>query len=56
LIRDFYGISDVCLSLPAVLNSRGVDRVLQIDLDEQETSGLRRSAEVLKSNIAKIGF
>jgi malate/lactate dehydrogenase len=33
-----------------------VDRVLQIDLDEQETTGLRRSAEVLKSNIAKIGF
>jgi L-lactate dehydrogenase len=56
LIRDYYGISDVCLSLPAVLNSRGVDRVLKIDLDEQETIGLRRSAEVLKSTIARIGF
>jgi L-lactate dehydrogenase len=56
LIRDYYGISDVCLSLPAVLNTRGVDRVLKIELDEQETTGLRRSAEVLKSTIARIGF
>ncbi len=56
LIRDYYGVSDLCLSLPAVLNSRGVDRVLQIELDEQETTGLRRSAEILKSTIARIGF
>jgi L-lactate dehydrogenase len=56
LIRDYYGIGDVCLSLPAVLNSRGVDRVLKIELDEQEVRGLQRSAEILKSTIAKIGF
>jgi L-lactate dehydrogenase len=56
LIRDYYGVSDVCLSLPAVLNSRGVDRVLRIELGDQEVIGLRRSAEVLKSTIAKIGF
>ena len=55
-IRDYYGISDVCFSLPAVLNSRGVDRVLRIELDEPEVTGLRRSAEVLKSTIARIGF
>jgi L-lactate dehydrogenase len=56
LIRDYYGIGDICLSLPAVLNSRGVDRVLRIELDEQEATGLRRSAELLKSTVAGIGF
>ena len=56
LIRDYYGIGDVCLSLPAVLNSHGVDRVLRLELDDEEVTGLRRSAEILKSTIAKIGF
>jgi L-lactate dehydrogenase len=56
LIHDYYGIGEVCLSLPAVVNSRGVDRFLRIELDEQEVTGLRRSAESLKSTIAKIGF
>jgi L-lactate dehydrogenase len=56
LIRDYYGIDEVCLSLPAVLNSHGVDRVLRLELDDEEVTGLRRSAEILKSTIAKIGF
>jgi L-lactate dehydrogenase len=56
LIQDYYGIGDVCLSLPAVLSSRGVDRVLQIELDKQELTGLLRSSEVLKSTLASIGL
>jgi L-lactate dehydrogenase len=56
LIRDYYGIGDVCFSLPTVLNKAGVDRVLRIQLNEEEAAGLRRSAEVLKGTIAKIGL
>ena len=54
LIRDYYGISNVCLSLPAVLNRGGVDRVLRLELDPEEEAGLRRSAEVLQSMIAEL--
>ena len=53
-IRDYCGISDVCLSLPAVLNREGVDRVLRLELNPEEAAGLRRSAEVLQSTIAKL--
>jgi L-lactate dehydrogenase len=53
-IGDYYGISDVCLSLPAVLNREGVDRVLRLELNPEEAAGLRRSAEVLQSTIAKL--
>jgi L-lactate dehydrogenase len=52
LIRDYYGINDICLSLPAVVNRRGVDRVLRLELDAAETAGLQRSAEVLQGTIA----
>jgi len=56
LIRDYYGIGDVCLSLPAVLNRGGVDRLLSLELDLQEVAALRRSAEVLKGTIAQLGL
>ncbi|MGO8795419.1 MAG: L-lactate dehydrogenase [Candidatus Sulfotelmatobacter sp.] len=51
LIRDYYGINGLCLSLPAVVNRRGVDRVLRLELDAAEMAGLQRSAEVLRGTI-----
>jgi len=49
LIRNYYGIDDVCLSLPAILNCEGVHNVLRLHLDAEEQQKLQRSAEVLKS-------
>lgn len=42
-----YQISDVCLSTPCVLGEKGVMRVLELPLDDAETSDLHRSAKVL---------
>ncbi len=54
LIHDYYGIGDVCLSLPAVLNRGGVDRVLRLELNAEETAGLQRSAEVLRETAKRL--
>ncbi len=54
LIEDYYGISDVYLSLPAVIDRGGVERVLRLELSPEEADGLRRSAEVLKGTIAQL--
>jgi L-lactate dehydrogenase len=56
LIQDYYGIRDVCLSLPTVLDRTGVDRLLRPELSGEEVDGLRRSAEVLKSTIRQLGL
>jgi L-lactate dehydrogenase len=56
LIRDYYGISDLCLSLPTVLSQGGVDRVLRLELNNGEVAGLRRSAEVLRATITELGL
>ncbi|HWQ45344.1 MAG TPA: L-lactate dehydrogenase [Longilinea sp.] len=56
LIRDYYCINDVYLSLPSVIDAEGVVRSLRLDLDEQEMTGLCHSAEVLKSTLKTIGF
>lgn len=52
LIQDYRGIHAVCLSLPTVVNRAGVERVLNVELEEQELASLRQSAEVLKSTLA----
>jgi len=54
LVEDFYGINDVYLSLPAVVHSGGVERVLRLELADEEIEGLRRSASILKSTIEQI--
>lgn len=46
--QGMYGISDqVFLSLPCVLNSRGVSSVVNMNLTQDEVSQLKKSADTL---------
>lgn len=54
LVEDAYGVSDVYLSLPAVIGRTGVERMVRLPLNEQETTGLQQSAEILKSSIGQL--
>lgn len=49
-----YGISDVAVSLPCVVNRNGIDRHLDIRMNEDELTQLRLSAEKLKSVIKEV--
>ena len=51
LMQGQHGVEDVCLSLPTVVNSGGVARVLEIDLSDSERAGFRASAEKMKDTI-----
>ena len=42
-----YGISDVAMSLPAMIGEDGIERVLEPDLTDDEIAALKRSAEGL---------
>jgi L-lactate dehydrogenase len=55
LIEDYYGIDDVCLSLPTVVSRKGIERVLRLDLSPREARGVRKSAEVLRQTIESLG-
>jgi L-lactate dehydrogenase len=48
LVQDFYGISDVCLSLPTIIDHGGVAKLLRIQLSDTEADQLRKSAAVLQ--------
>ena len=49
-----YGINDVALSLPCVVNRNGIDRYLDIRMTEEELDQLRLSADKLKSVIKDV--
>jgi L-lactate dehydrogenase len=46
-----YGIDGVYLSLPCVVGRGGVERVIEIPLDERERAGLRASADILRRTV-----
>ena len=54
MMHGEYGIDDVCLSIPVVVNAHGcVNKVLP-DMTEEEVEKLRRSADTLKAVIAQV--
>jgi len=56
LLSNYHGISEVCLSVPCIVNAKGVDAVLPIPLNDAEKSGLQNSAEQIRNAIRACGF
>jgi L-lactate dehydrogenase len=51
LIQNYYGIPDVCFSLPTVVDRGGIEKVIRLELAPEESERLHRSAEVLAGTI-----
>ncbi len=56
LVKDYLGINDIYLSLPAVVNSKGIREVMKIGLNEKEEQSLKKSADALSKIISEIGL
>lgn len=54
LLQGMYGLDEVCLSLPAVINRQGVARVLELPLNAAEQTALEKSARIIQEAIASI--
>jgi len=50
----FYGISDVCISIPALVNSKGVEQYMYLSLSDKEQELFKHSASTLKKLIKTI--
>ena len=48
LVNDFYGIRDVCLSLPSVVNEKGIVKTVNLTLNDTEQQQLIHSAQILR--------
>jgi L-lactate dehydrogenase len=56
LIKGHYGIEDVCLSLPSIVNRNGVEQILKLELSAKEQEQFKASARTLKEIIKTIKF
>ncbi|KFI69208.1 L-lactate dehydrogenase [Bifidobacterium magnum] len=56
LLQDFHGISDVCMSVPTLLNRNGVNSRLNTPVSDEELAALKRSAETLKETSSQFGI
>ncbi len=54
LVEGYFGINDVCLSLPSVVDRGGVERMVYLELDETELLSLKHSADVLRKTISEL--
>lgn len=54
LVQGAYGIRDICLSVPAVVGRRGVEKHVEIKLWPKESMGLQASARALQETLAKV--
>lgn len=55
-VKDFYGVNDVYLSLPSVINSDGIRQVQQIEFNSKEKESFINSATTLKNLLKEIGI
>lgn len=54
LMKGCYGISDLYLSVPSIVNRSGIERQLEIELSDEEMAHLKASSDKLKSEIGKL--
>ncbi len=51
MMHNYYGVSDVCLSVPCVLNRKGIKEQLKVKFTDEEEELFKKSAETLKATI-----
>ena len=51
-----YGIENVCLSIPTIVGSQGIENHILPNLDEDELKGLRLSAQTLLEPVQALGL
>ncbi len=55
-LSNVEGFGGVSLSLPRVLNAKGIEATIQPVLSNEETEALKKSAEILKKAAAELSF
>jgi L-lactate dehydrogenase len=56
MLTNYREISDVCLSVPCIVNRKGVETTLPIPMNANEIAGLQHSAEVVREALRNVGF
>ncbi|MFW5659120.1 MAG: malate dehydrogenase [Bacteroidota bacterium] len=50
LLEGEYGLKDICVGVPVVLSRKGIEQVIELDLNDDEKKLLHESAEAVRKN------
>ena len=56
VLTNYYGISDVALSVPTIVNRHGAEHALEVPMSEGEIAKLRASADALGHSLENLGL
>jgi malate dehydrogenase len=56
LLEGEFGLKDLCIGVPIVLGSNGVEKIIEITLSEDERNLLHNSAETYRELLKVIGY
>ena len=48
LLQNYHGVSDICLSVPLILNRKGIEQIIRLPLSDKETADFQKSAAIVK--------
>ncbi len=49
MLEGEYGLNDICIGVPVILGKNGIEKVIELDLNEAELTKLKDSAEAVRS-------
>jgi malate dehydrogenase len=55
LLEGEYGESDIAMGVPCVLSEKGVESIVELDLNEQERADFDRSVAAVRTDIDRLG-
>jgi malate dehydrogenase len=47
-------MDDICFGVPALLGRNGVERVIELELNDEEKTAMRRSADLIRSTMSSL--
>ena len=58
-MKGEYGLKDITIGVPVVIGRNGVEKIISMDLNEEELELLKKSAKAVKENedtLKELGF
>lgn len=56
LLEDYHGISDICLSVPCIVNREGAEQPLPVPMSDGEIQALRAGADTVRQVARRFGL
>lgn len=53
-LQGEFGMSDICFGVPVLLGRNGIERVLELELNDEEKGAMRRSADLIRGTMAAL--